>query len=46
MSSSPHFDNKKKYTLVLGIGPIQVLEHTLTAEKMHSINYTITKKKV
>ena len=31
--------------LVLGIGPTQGLEHTLTAEKMYSINFTVTKKK-
>ena len=45
MSSSPHIDNKKKDILVLGIGPIQGLEHTLIAEKMYSINFTVTKKK-
>ena len=33
MSFSVHIDNKKKDILVLGIGPIQGLEHTLTAEK-------------
>ena len=27
MSSSAHIDNKKKKTLVLGIGPTQGLEH-------------------
>ena len=42
MSSSAHIDNKKKDMLVLGIGPTQGLEHTLTAEKMYSINFTIT----
>ena len=31
--------------MVLGIGPTQRLEHTLTAEKMYSINFTVTKKK-
>ena len=31
--------------LVLGKGPTQGLEHTLTAEKMYSINFTVTKKK-
>ena len=31
--------------LVLGIGPTQGLEHTLTAEKMYSINFTVTNKK-
>ena len=45
MSSSPHIDNKKKDILVLGKEPIQGLEHTLTAEKMYSINFTLTKKK-
>ena len=34
-----------KDILVLGIGPTQGLEHTLTAEKMYSINFTVTKKK-
>ena len=34
-----HIDHKKK-TLVLGFGPTQGLEHTLTAEKMYSINFT------
>ena len=45
MSSSAHIDNKKKDILILGKGPIQGLEHTLTAEKMYSINFTVTKKK-
>ena len=45
MSSSAHIDNKKKDILVLGIGPTQGLEHTLTAEKMFSINFTVTKQK-
>ena len=45
MSSSPHIDNKKKDILVLGKGPTQGLESTLTAEKMYSINFTLTKKK-
>ena len=31
--------------LVLGIGPAEVLEHTLTAEKMYSIKFTVTKEK-
>ena len=34
MSSSPHIDNKKKDILILGKGPTQGLEHTLTAKKM------------
>ena len=45
MSSSAHIDNKKKDILVLGKGPTQGLEHTLTAEKMYSINFTVTRKK-
>ena len=45
MSSSAHIDNKKKVILVLGKGPTQGLEQTLTAEKMYSINFTLTKKK-
>ena len=40
MSSSPHIDNKKKDILILGKGPTQGLEHTLTAEKLHLINFT------
>ena len=32
MSFSAHIDNKKKDIIVLGIGPTQGLEHTLTAE--------------
>ena len=46
MSSSAHIDNKKKDILVLGKGPTQGLEHTLTAEKMYSINFTVTRKKI
>ena len=38
-------DNKKKDILILGIGPTQGLEHTLTAEKMYSINFTEKSKK-
>ena len=45
MSTSIHIDNKGKDILVLGRGPIQGLESTLTAEKMYSINFTVTKKK-
>ena len=36
----------RKKTLVLGKGPTQGLEHTLTAEKMYSINFTVTRKKI
>ena len=46
MSSSAHNDNKKKDILVLGKGSTQGLEHTLTAEKMYSINFTVTRKKI
>ena len=45
MSSSAHIDNKKKGILVIGKGPTQGIEHTLTAEEMYSINLTVTKKK-
>ena len=45
MSSSAHIDNKKKDISVLGKGPTQGLEHTLTAEKMYSISFTVKKKK-
>ena len=46
MSSSAHIDNNKKDILVLGKGPTQGLEHTLTAEKMYSVNFTVTNKKI
>ena len=44
MSSSVHIDNKKKSILVLGIGPTPGLEHTLTVEKMYSVNFTVMNK--
>ena len=34
MSFSAHIDDKKKDILILGKGPTQRLEHTITAEKM------------
>ena len=40
MNSAPHIDNKKKDILILVKGPVQGLEHTLTAEKLFSINFT------
>ena len=43
MSSSAHIDKKKKDILILGKGPTKGLEHTLNAEKMYSINFTVTK---
>ena len=45
VSSSIHIDNKKKDILLLGRGPRQGLESTLTAEKMYSISFTVTRKK-
>ena len=45
MFSSIHLDNKQKDILILGKGPTQGLEHTLTAEKMYSINFTVTRNK-
>ena len=45
VSSSIHIDNKGKDILILGVGPTQGLQHTLTSEKMYSINFTVTKKK-
>ena len=42
MSFSAQTNNKKKDILALGIGPTQGLEHTLTAEKVYSTNYTVT----
>ena len=44
-AGSAHIDKEKKIILVLGKGPTQGLEHTLTAEKMYSINFTVTNKK-
>ena len=40
MSSSTKIDSRKKDILVLGKGPTQGLEDTLSAEKMYSINFT------
>ena len=41
MSSSVHVDNKGKDILILGKGPTQGLgEHSLTVEKMYSVNFT------
>ena len=40
VSFSTRIDNKKKDILVLGIGPTQGLEQTLTTEKMYSVNFT------
>ena len=41
MSLSVHVDNKQKDILILRKGPTKVLsEHSLTAEKIYSINFT------
>ena len=40
MSSSTKIDNRKKDILILGKGPTQGLEHTLSAEKIYSINFS------
>ena len=40
MSLLPHIDNKKKYILIFGKGRTQRLKHTLTVEKLYSINFT------
>ena len=39
MSTSIHIDNKEKDILILGRGPTQGIESTLTAEKMYSIMF-------
>ena len=45
-NSAIHIDNKGKDILILGKGPTEGLgEHSLTAQKMYSINFTLTKKK-
>ena len=47
INSSPHIDNKGKDILIPGRGPPQELgEHSLTAERIYSINFTLTKKKI
>ena len=46
MSSSTKIYNRKKDILILDKGPTQGLEHTLSAEKMYSINFAEHKKKV
>ena len=45
MSSSTKIDNRKKDILILDKDPTQGLEHTLSAEKMYSINFVVTGKK-
>ena len=45
MSSSTKNDDRKKDILILGFGPTQGLEHTLSAEKMYSNNFTENNRK-
>ena len=45
MGSSTKIDNRKK-DILIGKGPTQGLEHTLSAEKMHWINFTEKKQKI
>ena len=45
MSSSTKIGNRKKDILILGKGATQELEHSLGAEKMYSINFTVAGKK-
>ena len=45
MSSSTKIDNRKKDILTLGKNLTQWLEHTLSAEKMHSISFTVNNEK-
>ena len=45
MSSSTKIDNRKKDILILGKSATQRLEHTLSAEKMYSINLQSTIKR-
>ena len=46
MNSSKKIDNGKKDTLILGKGPIQRLEHTLSSAKLYSINFTENDKNI
>ena len=45
MSSSEKMNNREKSILILGKGTLQKLKHTLSAEKMYSINFTEHNKK-
>ena len=45
MSSTTKIDNRKKDILILGKGPTQGLDYTLSAEKIYSINFTENNKK-
>ena len=46
MSSSTKIDNRKKDILILGKDSTQVLDHTLSAGKMYSINFTQHNKNI
>ena len=46
MTSSTRIDSRKKYIFILGKGPTQRLEHTLSAKKMYSVDFTVTEKKL
>ena len=47
MSSSVDVDSKEKDILILGKGPTQrLVENSLTAEKMYSVNFTVHWKKI
>ena len=43
MSSIAHIGNKKRH-ISSRKGPTEGLKHTLTAEKMYSVNFTVTRK--
>ena len=45
MSAPLKIHNRKEDILILGKGPTQGLEHTLSAEKVYSINFTEHNKK-
>ena len=45
MSSSTKIDNRNKDVLILGKVPTQDLAHTLSAEKIYSIDFTEKDKK-
>ena len=45
MSLSTKIDNRKKDSLILGRGPMQGLESTLSPEKTYSINFTKKNRK-
>ena len=46
IKSSTKIDNRKKDILILGKGPTQGLEHTLSTEKIYLINFTEHNKKL